>query len=587
MSSRFIEETNMGKKPNFLIILADDLGFSDTGCFGSEINTPSVNQLGKDGTRFTDFHTAAQCAPTRSMLMSGTDHHLVGLGQLVEFLAAHPSHQGKLGHEGYLTSNVATLPEVLRDNGYHTMMSGKWHLGLKVEHAPVSRGFTRSFTLLGGGGNHFGWEPRPEATMKPPLGGVALHMEDDQYVDNTQLPRNFYSSDTYVDKLLQFMDERPKEKPFFAYLAFSAVHWPLQCPKENSDRYKGRYDEGPDVLRLRRLAALKREGLVPEDVVPHPVVAPEVPEWNVMDDKWRAKSARSMEVYAGMVDRMDYNIGRVLAYLKDNEMYDDTEIYFMSDNGAEGVKAESVLMAGGDLFDYIEKYYDNSLDNIGRRNSFVWYGARWSQAATAPSRLNKSYSTEGGVRVPLIVKPTAEIKNPTNICHEFCTIMDLMPTFLEKAGAAIPGKVYNGREVLSMRGASWVPYFSGKSSRIHEEDHVTGWELIGQAALRKGEWKINFVNKPKGPEVWQLYDLSKDPGEINDLASTHKDKLEELLKEYEAYAKETGVVGLTPEFAEIIARDGMEDISSWMRYETAKEIAGSLNFPTRIDSTIP
>lgn len=507
----------MAKRPNYLIIVADDLGFSDTGCFGSEIKTPAVDLLAKDGTRFTDFHTAAQCAPTRAMLMSGTDHHLVGIGQLLEFIIEHPSHQGKPGHEGHLTSNVATLPEVLRENGYHTMMAGKWHLGLRPEHAPCSRGFSKSFALLPGGSNHYAWEPdvkelpldphsRGKATTTRAVNDVALHMEEDKYIDNQTLPKDFYSSDFYTSKLLEYMDGRPAEKPFFAFLPFSATHWPLQAPKESMDKYKGTYDEGPAVLRLERLEALKNLGLIPQDVVPHPVVAPEVPEWEEMDSMRRAKSARSMEAYAGMVDRMDYNIGRVLDYLKEKGLYENTEIYFMSDNGAEGVKAEARLMHGGDLFDFLEKYYDNSLENIGRKNSFVWYGARWSQAATAPSRLNKSYSTEGGVRVPLIVKPAGGRSVPS-ICSEFCTVMDIMPTLLDQSGSPKPGKVYNGREVLSMKGESWIPYFSNKAQSIHSENHITGWELIGQAALRKGHWKVNFVNKPKGGVFWKSINI--------------------------------------------------------------------------------
>ncbi|KAJ2964098.1 hypothetical protein NQZ79_g978 [Umbelopsis isabellina] len=568
----------MSPKPNFLIIIADDLGFSDVGCFGSEIKTPHLDSIGRGGIRFQDFHAAAACSPTRAMLLSGTDHHLTGLGQLVEFTRNSPAHQGKPGHEGYLTDNVATLPEVLRDGGYHTIMSGKWHLGLRPEYAPCARGFTKSFSLLPGCANHYGWEPQlSQDTDQPKFFDTAvsaLHIEDSTYVDNSELPEDFYSTDYYTSKLLEYLEDRPQEKPFFAYLPYSAPHWPLQAPEENMEPYKDLYNDGPDALRLKRLDGLIREGLTSKDVKPHPVTAPGSSEWNDMDDISRAKSAKSMEAYAGMVDRMDQNIGKVLDYLKENDLYDNTVILFASDNGAEGASYELMPVVGDEVVGHIEKYYNNSLDNIGRKDSFVWYGSRWAQAATAPSRLFKMFSTEGGVRVPLIMKPLGTQK--PFICNEFCTMMDVMPTLLELAGIPKPPSVYNGRSVLSMRGSSWVPYLSGASDHIHDDEHVTGWELVGQGALRKGHWKINFVAKPFGSESWQLFDLSKDPGETTDLSEQEPEKLKELIKHWEQYALETQVVGLRPELGTLVVKDEMEDPKKWMQFETSSGISRSL-----------
>ena len=568
----------MEKRPNFLVIVADDLGFSDVGCFGSEINTPNIDWLGRQGTRFTDFHTAAACSPTRSMLLSGTDHHITGLGQLAEYTRHSPAHQGKAGHEGYLTDNIATLPEVLRDGGYHTLMSGKWHLGLTPEHAPCSRGFTKSFSLLPGCANHYGWEPQLDDPSDQPsfmeTAVAALHIEDNLYVDNSNLPNDFYSSDFYTEKLLQYLDERPKDKPFFAYLPFSAPHWPLQAPKENMDKYRGIYAEGPDVLRQNRLKGLKREGLAPDNVIPHPFVADDVPEWHKMDENTRAKSARAMEAYAGMVDRMDYNIGRVLKYMRESNIMENTMILVMSDNGAEGASYEALPIIGQDIMAHIEKYYDNSLENIGRKNSYAWYGTRWAQAATAPSRLHKMFSTEGGVRVPMIMKFPGWADS--TICKEFCTVMDIMPTMLEMARVPKPGEIYNGRHVAAMRGGSWRPYFLGAAPRIHSDDYIVGWELIGQAALRKGNWKIDFVTHGKGPEVWQLYDLSKDPGETQDLAAIYPEKLAELVRHWQDYALETGVVGLQPDLGVIVVRDDMLDSTNWMQFETSGAISRAL-----------
>ena len=508
--------------------------------------------------------------------MTGTDHHLTGLGQMVELIMHSKVHKGKPGHEGYLTEHVATLPEVLRDSGgYHTVMSGKWHLGNEIAHTPHYRGFDRSFALLGPAANHFAWEPEIEDGKKlPPFANInvtALHAEDGHYVDNATLPPDFYSSDFYVSKLVEQLNGRPKEKPFFAYLPFSAPHWPFQAQREDIEPYRGLYSDGPKALRNRRLAALKKLGLIPQDAKPHPIVAPEVPMWHVMTPQQRAKSARAMEAYAGMVARMDHNVGRVLKYLKDEGLYDNTQIIFMSDNGAEGHSYEG----GPAVMKYIETYYDNSLNNIGNKTSFVWYGGRWAQAATAPSRLYKKFPTEGGVRVPFVFKPAPGLSYKEPTCHSFCTVEDIMPTLLDQAGIPVPKDTYNNRPIKPIRGTSWLPFLALEFPRPHPEDYVAGWELFGQAALRKGPWKINFVNKPFGRKNWELHNLIDDPGETIDLAEENKEKLEELIQHWKEYAAEVGVVGLGPENrrAARAMKDDMADPTEWMKFETSRSVA--------------
>lgn len=318
-----------------------------------------------------------------------------------------------------------------------------------------------------------------------------------------KLPDDFYSSDFYVSKMIDFLSERneqEKDKPFFAYLPFSAPHWPLQAPKKSMEKYKGIYSDGPDTLRLQRLQNLKKLGLVPQDVVPHKVVTSEgePAAWNDMSDLERAKSARSMEAFAGMVDRMDENIGRVMDYLKSIGEYDNTYILFMSDNGAEGASYEAQPIIGDEVMKHIDEYYDNSLENIGRKDSFVWYGVRWAQAATAPSRLYKMFSTQGGCRVPLVVKPgrSGGLAAGGRVSDAFCTVMDIVPTILELAGLNHPGEVYQGRPIAPLRGSSWAPYLGAisnckagdkklKSTQIHDDTVVTGWEICGSAAIRE------------------------------------------------------------------------------------------------------
>ena len=507
--------------------------------------------------------------------MTGTDHHLTGLGQLAEFTRNSPSHRGKPGHEGYLTQNVVTLPELLKESGYFTLMAGKWHLGLKPEYSPKWRGFEKSFTLLPGCANHYGWEPQLDNPDDLPrffeTAVTALHMEGDQYV--SKLPEDFYSSDCYADKMIEYFDSRTPEeqqKPWFAYLPFSAPHWPLQAPDENIEPYKSIYNDGPEALRQRRLAALKRLGLAAPEIEPHPVVANESTEWENLDDEAKAKSARAMEAYAGMVDRMDWDIGRVLEYLKARGEMENTYVIFMSDNGAEGASYEALPVVGAQVIDHLHKYYDNSIENIGRYNSFVWYGSRWAQAATAPSRLYKMYSTEGGIRVPFILYHSS-FAGGEKVSDSFCTVMDIVPTFLDLARVTHPGTLYKGRKIERLRGKSWRSFLSTSTrtrrTQIHDNDYVTGWELAGTCAIRKGPWKICWVTRPKGPEKWELFNVEKDPGEVHDLAEENPEKLAELLAHWEEYVVETGTVGRSCDWGTMVVPvDEFEDDQKWIRY---------------------
>ncbi|KAJ4112163.1 hypothetical protein NW768_011742 [Fusarium equiseti] len=587
-------------RPNFLVIVADDLGFSDCGCYGSEISTPNIDRLASEsgGIRFTEFHVAAACSPTRSMLMTGTDHHIAGLGQLQEITRSSPAHKGKPGHEGYLNDRVVALPELLRDGGYETLMSGKWHLGLKPEHHPNKRGFNKSFALLPGCANHYAYEPEYQDPESEPgkffeTAVRALHAENGKFLLERELGPDWYSSDGYTDKLLGYLSDRTDEerkKPFFAYLPFSAPHWPLQAPKETCDKYRGLYDHGPEALRQKRVQRLKDLGLIDKSVVPHPTVTMpgEPAEWDQLDEETKAASAQAMEVYAGMVDRMDWKIGRVIQYLKDKNEYDNTVILFMSDNGAEGASYEAFPLIGTTIMDHVHKYYDNSLENIGRGDSFVWYGARWAQAATAPSRLYKMFSTEGGCRVPLVMKPTADMTAGTGgniVTDAFCTVMDIVPTILEYAGLQHPSS-YAGRPVMPLRGKSWKAFLDqldeiSRSSPIHDKKYVAGFKVAGSGALRRGDWKITFVPKPKGPQRWELFNIKKDPGETNDLAEAEPDLMAEMLQLWEEYKVEAGVVGLAGEFPGMASRQGaqkdtikdeMEDPYSWIKYIKRPEI---------------
>ena len=542
------------KKPNFLIIVADDLGFSDVSPYGGEIETPNLHKMAMEGLRMTGFHTAASCSPTRAMLLSGTDAHIAGLGAMAERMKKFPEiFKNRPGYEGYLNHRVAALPEIMQDNGYFTVMSGKWHLGMSLEVAPHARGFTKVLSYLPGSGNHYNHEPQLYGVTEKPkavLKGSGIWVEDGKFIDGAKdLPKDFYSSNTYTDYMLKYLDERTeeqREQPFFGYLAFTAPHWPLQAPAEMIKKYQGKYDDGPMVLRNRRLNSLIEKGLVPADVEPAPLHTLGTTPWENLSEGERQKSSKSMEVFAAMVDLIDVNVGRVCDYLQQIGELDNTFILFMSDNGAEGQLLEAIpVLAGATLADVLEKYYDNSLDNIGNHNSFVWYGPQWASASMAPTRGLKTYTTEGGIRCPCIVRYPLAISNPGTVTNTFATVMDILPTVLELAQIPLPDATFRGREVAPVRGRSWIPLLSApgdaKISIYNPDTDVVGWEQLGIAAVRVGDWKALFLPPPRGPGKWELYNLSSDLGEVNDLAEQEPEKLREMIAHYETYYQETGM----------------------------------------------
>ncbi|EPY52289.1 arylsulfatase [Schizosaccharomyces cryophilus OY26] len=556
----------MTKSPNFLIIVADDLGWSDVGAFGSEINTPNLDTLAKEGLRFTDFHTASACSPTRSMLLSGTDNHLAGLGQMAEFASRMHQWDDYPGYEGYLNWRVAALPEILKEK-YDNIISGKWHLGLTKETSPSARGFEKVFSLLPGAGHHYKDYKPSDDTYKEKGDDLkkllpSLYMSGNEFIDaDKELPEDFYSSDYFTTKLEGFLNEhysKDKDRPFFAYLPFTAPHWPLQAPRQLIEKYAGRYNQGPDALRLSRLKKQENLGLYSSirDGPPAEVSTGDEKEWSEMREEERKFSSKTMEVYAAMVERLDWNVGRIIQYLKEKGEYDNTFVLFMSDNGAEGAILENVPLRGGKVSDIIRQRYDNSLDNLGNRNSFTWYGPRWALAATAPSRDFKSYISEGGIRCPLIVRFPPIIQNPGSISHTFTTVMDITPTVLELAGIEHPYPRYAERDVLPVRGKSWVKHLATGTSVYNEELDFTGWELFGQRAIRRGPWKAIYVpvssaffylsqklrDGRRGDSKWKLYNIKEDRAESNDLSESRPDILQELINYWTLYVSETGLI---------------------------------------------
>lgn len=514
------------ERPNILLIVADDLGFSDLGIMGGEIATPNMDKLASDGLLMTNFYAGGTCSPTRAMLLSGIDHHRAGVGTMMEHIA--PNQRGQPGYEGYLNDRVVTLPELLRDAGYRTYAAGKWHLGMTEATSPATRGFDRSFMLLNGGASHFDQSGLNARTDPAP------YREDGVMVD---LPEDFtYSTDFYTDRMIEYIESgRAGGAPFFAYLAYTAPHWPLQAPAENTAKYAGVYDAGWQAVQEARRARMVESGIIPPSTVVHPIFT-DKPAWDALSQDEQNYEARKMEIYAGMVDRLDQQIGVLIAYLKQTSQYENTVIVFMSDNGAEGAPLYRL-----DGFKAWMDSFDNSLANMGNKGSYVFYEERWAQVSMTPFRLYKGMASDGGVHVPaFITYAGAEVQNARHT--SVTSVMDIAPTLLELAGVEQAAGTYQGRDVLAMQGRSWGPVLQGSAAQVRTASEGLGSELFNKKGYRRGNWKALHLHEPFGPGKWQLYDLSRDPGETRDLAAARPEILEELVSSWNSYAAASGVV---------------------------------------------
>jgi arylsulfatase len=506
------------ERPNILLIVADDAGYADIGSFGSEINTPNLDALAAIGVRFTQFTASATCSPTRSMLLSGTDNHVAGLGNMAEWTA--PNQEGVPGYEGHLNDRVAALPQLLADAGYHTFMAGKWHLGEEPEHWPAARGFSRDLTLIPGGGSHL--EDMWGLTGEPQL--YTLNGEPLE-----ALRPGFHTSVDYTAAIIDDIAEhRDTGRPFFAYLALQAPHDPLQPPEEWRDRYAGRYDEGYEAVRAARIARMQDLGLLDRDTTVFPRL-PTVPAWSELSEQERRESARKMELFAAMLEHMDANIGELIGYLKATGQFENTLIFFMSDNGPEG-----------NLWD-INPPWDNSVfEDWGKQGTFIQYGPAWAQVGAGPMRMYKGFVSEGGIRVPLIVAG-AGVTGSARISDALTHVMDIPATILDIAGVQHPGGI-EGAEVAPLQGMSLAPILSDRQAEVRGPSDWIGWELFGNSAVRMGDWKLLRLCAPFGSGEWQLYDLAADPGETVDLAAERPEIRDQLIAHWEEYATANNVI---------------------------------------------
>jgi arylsulfatase A-like enzyme len=516
----------ISSRPNIIIIVADDLGYSDIGPFGGEINTPVLDRLARESMLFSNFHVLPTSSPSRSVLLTGYDNHIAGLGIMGE--VTYPALKGLSGYSGHLSDQVVTMPEILQKAGYHTYMAGKWHLGDEEGQIPADRGFERSFTLLQGGGSHYA-DQKP---LSPPQ--VMDYRVNRKKV--AELPADFYSARNYTDTLINYIDrDKADHKPFFIYASYTTPHDPLQAPKEYIDKYRGKFAMGWDSLRALRLNNLKKLGIVPNEV--NSFAPSGIPKWESLNSRQKQEYARDMEVYAAMVDYLDMSIGRIIDYLKNQNLFDNTMILFLSDNGANGVMATTY--PGNADGKYLGSF-NNTLANRGLPNSFIEMGPGWAQASSSPFRLFKSFTSEGGIRAPLIIKMPSAYKNQGQWNKSFIHISDIMPTILSVANVTY-SQESDGKGLKQPAGKSILPILKGESIAVHSDEGM-GWELFERKAYIKGNWKILRLAKPFGSGDWQLFNLEKDPGETNDLSQQFSAKRDSLINNWMQYAKENDVV---------------------------------------------
>ena len=488
-------------RPNILLILADDLGYTDVGFFGSEIATPNLDALAMEGLRLTNFHAAPTCAPSRALLMSGTTNIEAGVQRL----------------DDPLRDDIASLPERLRAAGYQTFMAGKWNLGVAPEDGPAVRGFDASFALMKAGDNHLGASLFPG--NPPTYEGYYTHLENGE---PAALPDGWFSSRLYTDKLIEYLQVHARgDRPWFGYLALTAPHWPMQAPEDWIDRYAGSYDEGYDALRESRNRRAREAGILPENLILEGYTGRAEP-WEALTPERRAIRARSMEIYAAMVGNMDMHIGRVIDFLRASGQFENTVILFSSDNGA----------AREDL-DFVPRTLprtdtDNSLPNMGREGSFTVNGPGWSEAAMAPYRDLKGSLYSGGTLSPTFIRH-GDVAATGGIDRTYLTFMDILPTLLEIAGQSEPGTTFLGHEVAPVRGRSFWGLATGRASAVRDVGDVVPWITAAQGALVRWPMKVVADSNPlEEPTQWVLFDLEADPGERRDLSGEYPELTAEL-----------------------------------------------------------
>ncbi len=507
-------EEHDSKRPNIVLIMADDMGYSDVGCYGSEINTPNIDKLAANGIRFTQFYNAGRCCPTRASLMTGLYPHQAGVGHMTNDVFNY----AKEGYQGNLNRKCLTMAEILKTAGYNTYMTGKWHLGTHPGMWPCDRGFEEYFGIVEGSSDYF--KVRPKRILA----------RNNVLVDTTAARSNFYLTDAFSDSAITFIDKNnDKNKPFFLYLAYNAPHWPLQAKMEDIQKYEGKYRAGWDKIREARYQKQLKMGMWEKPITLSPknddLLKPGSgqPVWESIanNEKNLAELDLTMAIYAAMIDCMDQGIGRLMEYLEKNNRMENTLILFLSDNGAchEG-GTNGIGFPGKDL----EKM---------KRGGFLTVGSNWAKVSNTPFRYYKSWAHEGGIATPLIAHWPKGIKQKGSFVDQPGHIIDIMATAIDISGAKYPA-IYQGDSIRPVEGKSLLPIFQGKEREGHES---ICWSHEGNRAIRKGKWKLAAVQDG----TWELFDIENDRSECHNLAKQFPEVVQLLDKTWEEWRQRTFV----------------------------------------------
>lgn len=520
-------------RPNILYILLDDLGFSDLGCYGSDIATPNIDALAASGQVFSGFRTAPMCGPSRAMMISGNSNHIEGMGRMMNKLKKHRRYHGLKHYEEDISDRIVAFPKLLQQAGYTTSIVGKWHLGWKENSLPSNQGFDNTCVLRHGISNYYNHK---NYSIGGPKDSISSYYSNGQPIS---YPEGTYATQWYTDKMLDFLQQEHAENPntpFFAFASFTSPHWPLQVPQAYWDKYKGKYDDGYQALMERRLEGLKTKGIIENNLYLPPY--PDVKNWEDLKPAEQKYEARKMEIFSGMVTNVDYHIGRIIQYLKESGQYENTIILVHSDNGAAAEDLSKVPA----FKDNILSWNDNAYENMNKPNSFIALGANWAQACSVPFRKYKQMMYEGSMASPFIIAGKG-IPQSKKVRKEFFTIQDIAPTFLEIAGITYPSE-WKEKTIEPQRGVSALPYLQQKAEKVHEKEYVFALEHRRTAFLRKGNWKITNQTDAANNDLFKLFHLTTDFSEQINVATKEPEKLAELLMDWEQYKKEVGVIFL-------------------------------------------
>lgn len=541
------------KQPNILLIVGDDVSYGDPGFAGSVTQTPNLDHLVKQGMLFTNFHASPVCSVTRGMLMTGNTSHDIGLGASDNL--HYPEARGKPGYESYVTrSTTVMISELLKDAGYRTYMTGKWHLGggSRGGEGPGEWGFDRSYNILSGSASHWNQEVF-QADMDDPEQKTMLKQgkvpHEPYYEDGKRVirPLGIFSDDLWTSKMVHFIESgRKTNKPFFAYLAFTTPHAPVQAPRALIDKYYEYYLKlGYEGVRKARFESQKKQGLMPANAsyagdADNKLLV----TWKALSEDQKKIEAKMMATYSAMMESQDFSIGKILNYLNETNQLDNTLIIYLSDNGPEGVTDQG-RFSDPPASEILQKKFSRDFDKTGSGKSFGYLGSEWANAVTGGLQWWKGFVSEGGIRVPLVIVPpkTSAFSGNGKKSHEYLSVMDIPMTILDYAGVERPESMYRERAIRKTSGLSVRDYIEGKKDSPRTEEQWVAFELAGNKYVIAGDYKAVFVRPGMhGDGQWHLYNIRKDPGEVRDIGPGNPNRLKKLIAIYDRYARDKGIV---------------------------------------------